>query len=143
WAPFTSEIDWRVAKWAKMRGASSSAFTELLAIDGVSCGSPWSDRLGLSYRNTSELDKIIDSHLPSRPCFQRQEVIVQGQVFEVYFRDILQCIKTLYGDAEFAPYLKFAPERHFGDNKCSEQLFHDMHTGSWWWSTQVCHPCFF
>ncbi|THU89470.1 hypothetical protein K435DRAFT_802718 [Dendrothele bispora CBS 962.96] len=47
WAPFTSEIDWRVAKWAKMWGPSSSAFTELLAIDGVA------DRLGLSYRNTT------------------------------------------------------------------------------------------
>ncbi|THU95825.1 hypothetical protein K435DRAFT_665625 [Dendrothele bispora CBS 962.96] len=130
WAPFTSEIDWRLAKWAKTRGPSSSAFTELLEIHGVA------DKLGLSYRNVKELDKIIDKHLPSWPQFQRQEVVVQGQVFEIYFRDILQCVKTLYGDANFAPYLKFAPERHFEDHTCAEQLYHDMHTGQWWWSTQ-------
>ncbi|KAJ3791826.1 hypothetical protein GGU11DRAFT_751001, partial [Lentinula aff. detonsa] len=34
WAPFVSEIDWKIAHWAKMRGPSSTAFSELLAIDG-------------------------------------------------------------------------------------------------------------
>ncbi|THU92309.1 hypothetical protein K435DRAFT_820522 [Dendrothele bispora CBS 962.96] len=132
WAPFQSEIDWRIAKWAKMRGPSSTSFTELLAIDGV-C-----EKLGLSYRNVNELNKIIDEHLPSsRPQFKRQEVIVQGRVVEVYFRDILQCVKALYGDAEFAPYLKFSPERHFKDGTKQERLYHDMHTGDWWWSIQT------
>ncbi|THU76369.1 hypothetical protein K435DRAFT_704958 [Dendrothele bispora CBS 962.96] len=130
WAPFQSEIDWRIARWAKLRGPSSTAFSELLAIDGVA------EKLGLSYSNTNELNLIIDNNLPSRPAFKRQEVVVQGQVFEVYFRDILECVKALYGDAEFAPYLKFAPERHFEDESCEEQLYHDMHTGQWWWSTQ-------
>jgi len=32
WAPFESEIDWRLAKWAKTRGPSSTALSELLAI---------------------------------------------------------------------------------------------------------------
>ena len=36
WAPFTSEIDWKVAHWAKMCGPGSTAFSELLAIGGVS-----------------------------------------------------------------------------------------------------------
>jgi hypothetical protein len=35
WAPFTSELDWKVARWAKLRGAGSTAFSDLLAIDGV------------------------------------------------------------------------------------------------------------
>lgn len=35
WAPFISEVDWKVAKWAKLRGTGSTAFSELLAIDGV------------------------------------------------------------------------------------------------------------
>ncbi len=35
WAPFTSEIDWKVARWAKLRGPGSTAFSDLLAIDGV------------------------------------------------------------------------------------------------------------
>ncbi|KAJ4470309.1 hypothetical protein C8R41DRAFT_970460 [Lentinula lateritia] len=35
WAPFTSRIDWEIARWAKMRGPSSTAFSELLEIKGV------------------------------------------------------------------------------------------------------------
>ena len=35
WAPFTSHIDWAVARWAKLRGPGSTAFTELLKIEGV------------------------------------------------------------------------------------------------------------
>ena len=41
WAPFLSQVDWEIAKWAKLRGAGSTSFSDLLAIEGVSnyCGS--------------------------------------------------------------------------------------------------------
>lgn len=35
WAPFRSQCDWEVARWAKMRGPTSTAMTELLAIPEV------------------------------------------------------------------------------------------------------------
>jgi hypothetical protein len=35
WSPFCSRLDWEIARWAKLRGPSSTAFSELLAIDGV------------------------------------------------------------------------------------------------------------
>ena len=35
WAPFNSTKDWEIVRWAKLRGAGSTAFSELLAIDGV------------------------------------------------------------------------------------------------------------
>ncbi|KAF8993142.1 hypothetical protein BDQ17DRAFT_1331889 [Cyathus striatus] len=35
WAPFTLRLDWEVTKWAKCCGPSSTAFSELLAIDGL------------------------------------------------------------------------------------------------------------
>jgi hypothetical protein len=35
WAPFHSQRDWEVAYWAKMRGLTSSAVTDLLAIPEV------------------------------------------------------------------------------------------------------------
>jgi len=37
----------------------------------------------------------------------------------------------------FAPYLIRAPEKHYADEECKMRLYHDMHTGDWWWSTQV------
>jgi len=35
WSPFTSQSDWLFARWAKMRGSTSSAVAELLAIPEV------------------------------------------------------------------------------------------------------------
>jgi hypothetical protein len=36
YAPFLFRTDWEIAKWGKLRGPSSTAFTELLEIPGVS-----------------------------------------------------------------------------------------------------------
>ncbi|KAG1851901.1 hypothetical protein F4604DRAFT_1592242 [Suillus subluteus] len=105
WAPVSSHIDYEVARWAKLRGQGSTAFSGLLDIEGV-C-----DKLGLSYRNSHELNKIIDSKIPARhPRFKHQEILVAGKAFDVYFQDILECVKALFGDPELAQYLVFAPE---------------------------------
>jgi hypothetical protein len=34
--PFRSKVEWEIALWAKTRGPSSTAFTELMSIEGVS-----------------------------------------------------------------------------------------------------------
>ncbi|KAJ7312316.1 hypothetical protein DFH08DRAFT_717847 [Mycena albidolilacea] len=131
WAPFTSQVDWEVAKWAKLRGSTSTAVTDLLAIDGVP------QALGLSYKNSRELNQIIDNELPlGRPTFQRHEIVVADEAFDVYFRPVLDCIKALYGDPEFAKELVFFPERHYADADKKIRLYHDMHTAEWWWRTQ-------
>lgn len=36
YAPFSSHIEWEIACWAKLRGPSSTAFSELMMIEGVS-----------------------------------------------------------------------------------------------------------
>ncbi|KAH9011086.1 hypothetical protein EDB84DRAFT_1445344 [Lactarius hengduanensis] len=40
WYPFQSQRDWDFAQWAKNWGSSSTAVTELLAIDGIVRGNP-------------------------------------------------------------------------------------------------------
>jgi hypothetical protein len=95
--------------------------------------------LGLSYKSSNELNKVIDD-LPTRPPFTRKQIVIGGDTFDVYFRDALECIRALFSDPEFAPVLVFLPERHYSDAQKTERLFHEMHTGSWWWDTQVC--CF-
>ena len=35
YAPFASELDWKFARWAKLRGPGSTSVTELMAIEGV------------------------------------------------------------------------------------------------------------
>ena len=48
----------------------------------------------------------------------------------------MDCIKSLFGDAAFVEHLIFSPERHYVDEDMTIRLYHDMHTGKWWWNTQ-------
>lgn len=151
WAPFNSRLEWEVARWAKLRGPGATAFTEFLDIEGVST-LPFDfrlifflksflqivDALGLLFKNTAELNKIIDTKLPSkRPAFTQHEVLVAGEKYDIFMRDVIECIKALYCNPEHVQYLVFSPERHYADADKTKRLYHDMHTGQWWWSTQV------
>lgn len=100
------------------------------------------EALGLSYRNSAQLNKIIDTKLPAqRPSFTREEVVVAGEVFDLFKRPLLECIRALYGAPQHAQYLCVAPERHYSDADKTNCLYHDMYTGKWWWATQV-RDCF-
>ncbi|KAH9923403.1 uncharacterized protein BXZ73DRAFT_91440 [Epithele typhae] len=124
YAPFLSFTDCAVAMWAKMRGPGSTAVTELLEIEGLA------SRLGLSFKNSRDLNKIIDTQLSSpRPRFKRQEILVAGEVFEVFFRDVIECIRALYGDPEFTGLLVFKPEKHYADPEHDIRVYFDLHTG--------------
>ncbi len=76
--------------------------------------------------------------MPSgRPQFKRREIIVQGEAFEVYYRDVLECIRALFGDPEFAKHLLLFPEMHYTDATKKVRLYFDVNTGDWWWKIQV------
>ncbi|KAF9778022.1 hypothetical protein BJ322DRAFT_1102226 [Thelephora terrestris] len=131
WAPFSTQLEWEVARWAKLRGPSSSALSELLQINGLS------EALGLSFSNSEQLNNIIDKKLPNGlPQFIREEVEIAGQKYEFYHRDILECVRVLYGDPEIADVLVHAPEEHYTgpDKKC--RVFSEMNSGRWWWTHQ-------
>ncbi|THU81196.1 hypothetical protein K435DRAFT_571058, partial [Dendrothele bispora CBS 962.96] len=52
-------------------------------------------------------------------------------------RDIMECVRALYGSPDHSQYLCFMPERHYTDADKTRRLYHDIHTGRWWWDTQV------
>ncbi|KAF8262183.1 hypothetical protein EI94DRAFT_1773259 [Lactarius quietus] len=131
YAPFLSKTDWEIAQWAKLRGPGSTAFSELTSIEGMS------ERLSLSFKDTRGLDGIIDKSLPGRPNFQCHVVMVGSKVYEVFYRDIINCIRSLFRDPTFTPYLCFGPEKHYMDYMKTMQMYHDMQTGKWWWSTKM------
>ncbi|KAH8976939.1 hypothetical protein EDB86DRAFT_3068209 [Lactarius hatsudake] len=130
WSPFRSQCNWDFARWTKKRGPTSTSVTELLAIDGMV------ESLGLSYRNAQELNRIIDTELPGLPKFKCEEIHLGGGSHNFYFRDIIPCIRMLFGDPAFAGRLVFAPERHYKDANHTTQVFSEMHTGKWWWFVQ-------
>jgi hypothetical protein len=96
------------------------------------------DALGLSYRTVDQLNKIIDKSLPGRPTFERSELIIGNERLEFYSRDVIQCIRSLYGDPSFAQELTFVPERHYTSHERTCRVYNEMYTGDWWWSVQVC-----
>ena len=54
------------------------------------------------------------------------------------YRDILRVIRFLLGYRPFKEELVYAPVRHF--NSKDERMFSEMHTGDWWWRTQLQLP---
>jgi len=68
------------------------------------------DALNLSYKNSEELNRIIDTKLPGRPQFTRREVVQSGEVIEFYMHDIIECLRTLWGDLDFDGDLILEPE---------------------------------
>ncbi|KAI0311688.1 hypothetical protein OF83DRAFT_1177336 [Amylostereum chailletii] len=132
WHPFASKMDWEVARWAKLRGPSSTALSELLSIEGLR------DLLGLSFKTAKELNSVVNEQLPgTRPEFKRGEIIIDGVSHDIYYRDIMECIKSLYSDPNFAEHLVFAPERHYADPDQTIPMYNEMNTGKWWWRTQI------
>ena len=43
------------------------------------------DKLEISFRGPQELNKIINNTLPGRPPFKRHEVLVDNEIYEVYY----------------------------------------------------------
>jgi hypothetical protein len=156
WAPFRSQCDWEIARWAKMRGPTSTALTDLLAIPEVRPPPPSctlnvncycladtflkvTDKLSLSFSSAKELNVIIDKQLPGHPAFECRNLVIGGETLELYFRNILLCIWTIYSDPEFVRDLVVAPERHYTDQERTGRVYSEMHTGDWWWAVQVRH----
>jgi hypothetical protein len=87
------------------------------------------------------LNKIIDTKLPGRPQFKRHEIVQSGKVLEFYSRDIIECLRTLWGDPDFADDLIVEPERLYAEEDKVNRIYHEMNTGKWWWETQVQISC--
>lgn len=148
WAPFSSQLDWEIARWAKMHSRTSTGVAELLAIPGVRvCYSPNTrhliyemkvvEALGLSFHTVRELNEKIDDELPGCPPFQCKEVTFGEERLEFYYRDVMNCIRTIYGDPQFAHHLVFAPERHYTTQERTCRIYNELYTGDWWWKVQV------
>jgi hypothetical protein len=93
--------------------------------------------LGLSYCTTKQLNDIIDKEMSGHPPFQCKVLNIGDERLEFYSRDALECIRSLYGDPEFAQDLVFAPEQHYTSHEHTSRLYNEMYTCDWWWTVQV------
>lgn len=148
YSPFASQMDWQIARWAKLRGQGSTAMSELLGVPGVSDRHFWqfkSSYAAHSFRthyisptrtpasstasltsNSRPIVLAFSAQKPSWTALNSMSTIVT-----------LLPVSAHFADKAFAPYLLFAPERHYTDETRQNRLYHDMYTGKWWWTTQV------
>lgn len=83
------------------------------------------------------MNEFIDHKLPGRPTFQRKELVIGKERLEFYYRDVLESIRCLFGDPQYAQELVFAPERHYTSDERKSRVYHEMYTCDWWWTNQV------
>ena len=93
--------------------------------------------LGILYNTINELNKFIDHKLPGRLSFQHKELMIGQEHLGFYCRDVLECIRSLFGDPQYAHDLMFAPERHYMSHERISRLYHEMYSCDWWWMIQV------
>ncbi|KAA1473694.1 hypothetical protein DENSPDRAFT_859985 [Dentipellis sp. KUC8613] len=126
WAPFKSEMDWRVAKWAIQEGIGHNIFDRFLSIPG------------LSYSNSRGLFKIVDS-LPSRIEWNSKRLIFpdrQDEEHFVQYRDPCDAVAALLGDPAFSEHIVYKPSRIFTDKDKKTRIYQEMWTGKWWNAVQ-------
>ena len=105
----------------------------------VSYSLQFRDRLGLSYHNTRELLKRVDS-LPERAEWQERWLSFKDRPDEKHllqFRDIIQAIRALLGNPDHADRIVYRPRRIFQDATRKHCIYSEMWTGQWWHAVQV------
>ena len=85
------------------------------------------EALNLSYKDSDALNKIIDESLPGRPRFVRHEIVADGEAFKFFARDVIECIKALWGDTDFVIDLIFEPMCHYADENRTIRIYHAVH----------------
>ncbi|KAF9020721.1 hypothetical protein BDZ89DRAFT_911476, partial [Hymenopellis radicata] len=93
------------------------------------------EKLGLSYTTTAGLHKVVDSiprcagrwhvkHLsfPDRP----------DEKFTLRHRDVVESVRSLWGDPKLAEHLVYKPSSLFTDEAKNHRLYNEMWTGKWW-----------
>ncbi|KAF7799993.1 hypothetical protein EIP86_011236 [Pleurotus ostreatoroseus] len=133
WHPFASQLEWEIAKWAKETNAGDSSLNKLLTIPGVV------DRLGLTFNNARALNQRIDHDLPNTPEWLHRSVGLDGYTarYDLYSRNILECLDDLYSNPRFARTMRFVPERHWTDGTKTSRMYRGIHTGDWMWKRQT------
>lgn len=105
-----------------------------------SCHSQVVEKLGLSYKNIAGVHKAVDSIRPKagnwkvrRLCFKdrpQDEFILRHQ-------NVIEVIKSLWGDPSLAEHLVYRPKSVFQDAEKKKRTYSEMWTGKWWQFTQV------
>ena len=130
WTPFTLGYDFNLASWLVSSGMPHSKIKEFFN-NGLH-----GERRS-SFTSAYTLHKrlqTMDSDMGQSSWTQGQARYWSGPV-EFWYRDPITIIRFLLQQRTFIGDLVYAPIREY--NTAGERIFTEMHTGDWWWETQV------
>ncbi|TFK53469.1 hypothetical protein OE88DRAFT_1643214 [Heliocybe sulcata] len=134
--PFSTELDWRVAKWAVEEGPGKKAFDCFLDIPGIK------ECLGLSYKNMRQIYQTIDS-IPPRAAWKTAYISLADNPNEkhlVQYRNPLEIIKSLISNPSHAKSMVYSPKKVYTNSTRSKRIYTEMWTGKWWHAVQAGLP---
>ncbi|KAJ7587465.1 hypothetical protein C8J56DRAFT_1004549 [Mycena floridula] len=144
WAPFDSQDDWQLARFIMKSGLSQAKIDEFLKLELIKNGAK------PSYHNKRAFLRKIDSlelgpgwecetfEVPGDRCDDQGNIL--SEEIEFWRRDPLECVKELIANPAFKDHIKYAPEKQFMDEECTNQAFSESWTGEWWWEMQERLP---
>jgi hypothetical protein len=130
WLPFTSGYDFNLASWFISSGTPHSRINEFF-------NSGLQGETRSSFTSAYMLHKIIktmDADM-GQSSWTKGEVRYWSGSSEFWYRDPITIVQFLLRQRTFVDELVYAPTRVFDAD--GQRLFTEMHTGNWWWSTQV------
>ncbi|KAJ3964293.1 hypothetical protein EV361DRAFT_979394 [Lentinula raphanica] len=137
-APFATEMDWKIAEWVIKDGIGHKSLDKLLAIPGIK------EKLGLSYTNIAGLHKKIDNLRPRAGEWKVQKLRFKDDPEDLDFTlchwDVLHCIQSLWGDPALADHLVYRLKKIFQDQGKTKRVYSEMWEGKWWQFTQDLLP---
>jgi Plavaka transposase len=61
----------------------------------------------------------------------------ETEFLEVWFRNLIDCIKELFGNPSFRDNISYVPQKVFTNGAGTTRIYDEMWTGDWWWTMQV------
>ncbi|KZT42338.1 hypothetical protein SISSUDRAFT_965041, partial [Sistotremastrum suecicum HHB10207 ss-3] len=112
WGPFKNEEEWEMGKWLATSGVSQSSMNEFLTLPAIK-------GLNLSFTSARSLLKAVDA-LPRGPRWTTFDLKVEGdrstdlgtpqvETYELYHRNILDCVQDILGDPLLKDHMQYAP----------------------------------
>ncbi|KAF5352326.1 hypothetical protein D9757_014291 [Collybiopsis confluens] len=137
--PFTSHLEWEMARWAVNEKVSQKSFDRLLQIPQLK------EKLGLNITVQSVLKKVDE--IPDRRgpwstkqlCFKDRP----EEYFIVCHRNPISVIKALWGNPDFVKDLVYKPVKMFqaGAAQLEEnRIYNEMWTAGFWNAAQCLIP---
>jgi hypothetical protein len=91
----------------------------------------------LSYSSTVTFKQFVEA-LPSPPRWKKTTISYPSYEsttpLDFYYRDVAECLKTLFGNPRFRGHMTFAPRHDFVNGK---RVYTEMCTGDRWWELQA------